>query len=263
MNEQSMKRLAEKAEMLRKLHSGPSLLVLPNAWDAGSARVIAAAGFPAVATTSGGVARALGYEDHQNAPVTEMIGAAARVVRAVDVPVTIDFEAGYGLTPTDIVRHLLMIGAAGLNFEDTDHAGGGLTAANVQSAGIAAIKQSARAAGVDLVLNARVDVFIHRQGTFQEQIAEGLRRARHYKDAGADCIYPIMLSDESAISQFVHAVDVINVNLRMNGGLSLRRAAELGVRRVSYAAGLYRETVTSLERLAANIHTEAQAIALA
>jgi 2-methylisocitrate lyase-like PEP mutase family enzyme len=251
--------LAGKAEALRKLHAGPGMLTLPNAWDAGSARVIAAAGFPAIATTSAGVARTLGYEDHQNAPVSEMLAAAARVTRAVDVPVTVDFEAGYGLEPEEIARRLLAAGAAGLNLEDTDHVTGGLADASVQAERVAALKQAARASGVNLVINARVDVFIHRQGTLQEQVSEGLRRARLYREAGADCIYPILLSDEAAISKFVRAVEVINVNLRPGGPLSLRRAAELGVRRVSYAASLYRETVASIERLAGEIYGEAQA----
>jgi 2-methylisocitrate lyase-like PEP mutase family enzyme len=260
-NQSSVEMLAKKAEALRKLHAGPGMLVLPNVWDAGSARVIAAAGFPAIATTSAGVARALGYEDHQKAPVAEMVAAAGRVTRAVDVPVTVDFEAGYGLGPEEIVQHLLAAGAAGLNFEDTDHAAGGLVDAAVQAGRIAALRQAARSAGVDLVLNARVDVFIHRQGTLQEQVGEGLRRARLYREAGADCIYPILLSDETAVSQFVPEVGVINVNLRPGGPLSLRRAADLGVRRVSYAASLYRETVTTLERLAGEIHGEALALA--
>ena len=259
-NQFPVETLARKAETLRALHAGPGMLVLPNAWDAGSARVVAAAGFPAIATTSGGVARSLGYEDHQNAPVAEMAAAAARVARAVDVPVTVDFEAGYGLGPAEIFQHLLVAGAAGLNFEDSDHAAGGLADAVVQAGRIAALKQAAHVAGVDLVINARVDVFIHRQGTLQEQVDEGLRRARLYREAGADCIYPILLSDETAISQFVREVGAINVNLRPGGPLSLRRAAELGVRRVSYAASLYRETVTSLERLAGEIYGEARAL---
>lgn len=257
-----MNLLADKAEALRALHSGPSMLILPNAWDAGSARVIAGAGFPVIATTTRGVAGSLGYEDHQNAPVAEMIAAASRITRAVSVPVTVDFEAGYGLEPLEIVRHMLAIGAAGLNFEDTDHAAGRLTDASVQAERIAAIRHTARAAGVDLVLNARVDVFVQRQGTLQEQIVEGLHRARLYRDAGADCIYPILLSDETAISQFVQAVGVININLRRNGGLSLQRAAELGVRRVSYAAGLYRETEAYLNQLAGGIQDEAERLIL-
>jgi 2-methylisocitrate lyase-like PEP mutase family enzyme len=253
----SYQELAGKAASLRQLHAGPAMLVLPNAWDAASARVLEKAGFPAIATTSGGVANALGYDDHEGAPMLAMLDVAARITRAVDIPVTIDFEAGYQLPPREIVERLITAGAAGLNFEDTDHHGGaGLIDLAVQAERIAAIKAASRASGVDLVLNARVDVFIQRQGSFEEQVAEGLRRAALYHAAGADCIYPILLSDEAAITSFVQAVGIINLNLRPGGSLTLQRAAALGVRRVSYATSLFREAMTALERLAGEIHAE-------
>ena len=233
------------------------MLVLTNAWDAASARVLEAAGFPAIATTSGGVANALGYEDHQGAPMGEMLAAAARITRAVSIPVTVDFEAGYGMAPQEIVQRLIEAGAAGFNFEDSDHdAGSGLVDADAQAERIAALKTASGSAGVDLVLNARVDVFVQRRGSFEEQVAEGLRRARLYKDAGADCVYPILLSDETAIAAFVEAVGPINLNVRPGGPLSLQRAAELGVRRVSYATSLYRAAMASLESLATSIKGE-------
>jgi 2-methylisocitrate lyase-like PEP mutase family enzyme len=260
-NAESLESTAAKAGLLRQLHAGPAILVLPNAWDAASAKVLQTAGFPAIATTSGGVANALGYEDHQGAPMSEMLAAAARIVRAVSVPVTVDFEAGYGLQPREIAERVIESGAAGFNFEDSDHAAGsGLLAAEAQAERIAAIKQAARAAGVDLVLNARVDVFIQRQGSFEEQTAEGLRRARLYRDAGADCTYPILLADEAVISRFVEAVGPINLNLRSNGPLSLQRAMALGVRRVSYATSLFREAMATLEQAAARISAEAAAL---
>lgn len=252
--------LAQKAEALRALHSGPEMLMLPNVWDAGSARVVAEAGFPAIATTSAGVANALGYEDHQNAPVEEMLVAAGRVIRAVDVPVTVDFEAGYSLEPEEIVERLLEIGAVGLNFEDTDHNTGGLIDVQVQTKKIAALKRAGEVAGVNLVVNARVDVFIQAQGTFEEQVQEGLRRAVSYREAGADCIYPIVLRDEAAISKFVDAVEIINVNVHLGGPLSLHRARELGIRRVSYAVGVYREIISSVERFVGKVKHEAESI---
>jgi len=259
-NRSSLEDLAAKAEALRVFHAGPRMLVLPNAWDAASARVLEAAGFPAIATTSAGVALALGYEDGEKAPISEMLAAASRITRAVSVPVTVDFEAGYGLEPAEIVERLVAAGAAGFNFEDTDHTGGGLVDASAQAERITALKAASRAAGVDLVLNARVDVFIHRLGMPEEQAAEGLRRARLYHEAGADCVYPILLSDESTIAAFVDAVGPINVNLRPNGPLSLQRAAALGVRRVTYAGSLFRETLSSLERLAGDLHVESEAL---
>src|SRR5207253_9148545 len=162
MNVASIEIVAGKAEALRRLHAGPDMLVLPNAWDAASAQVFEKAGFAAMATTSGGVAAALGYEDHEKAPVEEMLAAAARIIAAVSVPVTVDFEAGYQLTPRQIAERLVSIGAAGLNLEDSDHHGDGvLVDADKQAERLAAVKAASRHLGVDLVLNARVDVFIH------------------------------------------------------------------------------------------------------
>jgi 2-methylisocitrate lyase-like PEP mutase family enzyme len=236
------------------------MLVLPNAWDAASARVFEAAGFPAIATTSAGVANALGFGDHEQAPPDEMLAAAARITRAVAVPVTVDFEAGYGMTPREIVERLIDAGAAGFNYEDSDHHGEGpLVGAERQAERIAALKEASRSAGVDLVLNARVDVFIQRQGSLDEQVAEGLRRARLYRQAGAECVYPILLSDEQAIAAFA-GEGPININLRPGGQLTLQRAAELGVRRVSYAVSLFRGAMTALEGITNTIRDEFDAL---
>jgi 2-methylisocitrate lyase-like PEP mutase family enzyme len=252
---------AAKAETLLALHAGPKMLVLPNAWDAASARAVEAAGFPAIATTSAGVALSLGYADGQKAPLDEMLAAAKRIILAVAVPVTVDFEAGYGLSPREVAERLIEIGACGLNYEDTNFGGSStLVDANEQAERIVALKEAARSAGVDLVVNARTDVFIHRQGTLQEQAAEGLRRVRQYKAAGADCVYPILLADEAIIREFVDAVGAINVNLRPGGPLSLQQVAALGVRRVSYAGSLFREAMTALERTTADLRSQVDAL---
>ena len=118
--------LAGRCELLRSLHRPGTPLVLPNAWDVASARAVVAAGFPVVATTSGGVAATLGYEDHEGAPASEMLAAAARISRGVDVPVTVDAEGGYGMEPAELVAALRDAGAAGCNLEDSDHARGTL-----------------------------------------------------------------------------------------------------------------------------------------
>jgi 2-methylisocitrate lyase-like PEP mutase family enzyme len=246
--------LAEKAARLRELHIGPGMLVLPNAWDAASAKVFEAAGFAAIATTSGGVAGALGFRDHELAPVDEMAAAARRITGAVTVPVSVDFEAGYQLEPAAIVERLLAAGAAGMNLEDSDHHSDRvLVEADQHAERLAAVKAAARAAGVDLFLNARVDVFVHKLGPPEEQLAEGLRRARLYRDAGADCIYPIALANESMIAAFVEAAGTVNVNVRRGGPLSLERLAALGVRRVTYATSLFRETTAWLDGIAHEI----------
>jgi 2-methylisocitrate lyase-like PEP mutase family enzyme len=259
MNEgPSIETVAGRAEALRGLHGGPGMLVLPNAWDAASAQVFEKAGFEAIATTSGGVAAALGYKDHEDAPVEEMLAAAGRIIRSVSVPVTVDFEAGYGLTPREIAERLVSIGAAGLNLEDSDHHGAAaLVDAEKQAERLAAVKAAVRGLGADLVLNARVDVFIHRLGTPDEQLSEGLRRARLYRQAGADCIYPIILSDEAMLSALVEAAGVVNATVRRGGPLSLKRAAAIGVRRVTYATSIFREAMTALEGIADDIQSQA------
>jgi 2-methylisocitrate lyase-like PEP mutase family enzyme len=250
-----------KASGLAALHEGPPMLVLPNAWDAASAKAFEAAGFPAIATTSGGVAAALGYGDHEEAPAEEMLAAARRIIGAVSVPVTVDFEGGYRMKPQQVATQLISIGAAGLNFEDSDHHGGEtLVDAQRQAEKLVAIKEAANREGVPLVLNARVDVFIHRTGTPEEQLVEGLRRARLYRQAGADCIYPILLSDETMITELVAAVGVVNVNVRRGGPLPLARAGAMGVRRVSYATSIFREAMAAAESIAGQIREEAAAV---
>jgi 2-methylisocitrate lyase-like PEP mutase family enzyme len=217
------------ATALRALHVPGDPLVLPNAWDAGTARLVAEAGYPAVATTSSGVAVALGYADGQHTPVEEMLAAVARVTRVVEVPVTADMEGGYGLEPEELTRRLSETGAVGLNLEDTDHANyPALLPVDIQAARIAAVK----AAG-DLVLNARVDV--HLRGG---ETAEALERAAAYRDAGADCLYPIGVADEEVISRFVDLGVPVNVLLRP-GAPSIGRLAALGVARVSLGGLLH------------------------
>jgi 2-methylisocitrate lyase-like PEP mutase family enzyme len=229
--------LAGQAQQLRGLHVPGSPLLLVNAWDPPSARRLAHDGYPAIATTSAGVAEALGYEDGNVTPPGEMLGAVARIAAAVDVPVTADLEAGYGLSPAELVTGLLGAGAVGLNFEDTDHEAGGLVDADSQAERLAAIKQAGRDAGVDVVLNARVDVFV-RGGELDAQLDEGVRRGRLYAEAGADCVYPIGVRGRDAIRRLVAEVGApINV-LVMPGGLSFEELAELGVARVSFGSGL-------------------------
>ena len=199
--------LAERAEVLRRLHAGPRPLVLPNAWDVASARLVVKAGFPVVATSSGAIAATLGYEDNDSTPVDEAFGAIARITRSVSVPVTADVEAGYGLSPEDLVARLLDAGAVGCNLEDTDHHGGaGLVDADENAERLRAVRHAATEAGVDVVLNARVDV-LGREGDRRELFEEAVRRARRYLQAGADCVFPIRLADDALIGEFVRRVE--------------------------------------------------------
>jgi len=222
----------DEAAALRALHVPGKPLILPNAWDAASARAVQEAGFPAVATGSAAVARVLGYDDGEATPVAEMLAAVARVVRAVDVPVTADLERGYGLPPAELVERLAATGAAGCNLEDSDPATGKLVDIGRQAEFLAEVRA---AAGQALVVNARVDTYIAADGGR----ADAVTRARRYLEAGADCVYPIGLADETEIKALVAEIaGPVNILFRP-GAPALARLAELGVARVSYGHGLH------------------------
>lgn len=247
--------LVDQAAALRALHRPRTPLVLPNAWDAASARLVVTAGYPVVATTSSGVAESLGYADGQQIPPAEMFAALARIARAVAVPVTADLEGGYGLAPDSLVAAMLEAGAVGLNFEDTDHARPGtMLDADVQADRIAQVRQAAQAAGVDIVINARVDVFLRwREAAPADRVTEAVRRARAYLAAGADCVYPILAGGEETIAALVRQIDgPVNMMLH-SGSPDLGRLAALGVARVSLGGELYAAaqsaTAAALDRL--------------
>ena len=238
--------LRAKAETLRELHRPGEPLVLANAWDAATAKSVEKAGFPAVATTSAGVALALGYQDHQLTPPDEMFAAVARIAAAVDVPVTADLEAGYGLAPAELVERMLAAGLVGLNFEDTAYGGGdGLVDARAQAARIAELREAGRAAGVDVVINARTDAYVRH---LENPLEISLERGRLYVEAGADCIYPILAKDEAELERLASELDApLNV-LYVPGAPEIPRLAELGVARISVGGGLAMAMAHSLER---------------
>jgi len=206
---------------------------------------VVAAGFPVVATTSAGVAEALGYEDHEGAPGDEMLAAAARIARGVEVPVTLDAEAGYGMEPAELVAALQSAGAAGCNLEDTDHAAGTLRDPDRHAEWLGAVRQAASADGYPVVINARVDVFLAGAGagTQDELVPEALRRASAYLEAGVDCVYPILLWEADALRRFMaDAGGPVNV-VRLPQAPSLAELAALGVARVSWGLLLYRSAM--------------------
>jgi 2-methylisocitrate lyase-like PEP mutase family enzyme len=243
----------DRCGRLRALHVAGSPLVLPNAWDVASARAVVDAGFPVVATTSGGVAAALGYEDHEGAPAQEMLAAAARIARSVEVPVTVDAEAGYGLEPAELVGALREVGAAGCNLEDTDHSSGKVRDVGEQADRLRAIREAAAAESYPLVVNARIDVFL--PGVLstpdREQealVGDALARASAYFEAGVDCVYPIALWERDALERFVtDAPGPVNA-LRIPRAPSLADLARLGVARVSYGGLLHRGLMETFAR---------------
>jgi 2-methylisocitrate lyase-like PEP mutase family enzyme len=245
--------LRDRAERLRSLHVPGDPLILPNAWDAETARRVAAAGFPAIATASAAITASLGFEDDDNAPVDDIFAAIARIARSVEVPVTADIEAGYGLSPGELVERLLDAGAVGCNLEDSNHRRGGLVAMALQAERVAGVRAAADRAEVPLVINARTDVFVREIGDPESRVDEAVDRGRQYRKAGADCIYPIWLIDEAAIARFVVEFDgAVNVYARPEAP-SLMSLREIGVARISYGPWLQQVAMRAVDVVLARI----------
>jgi 2-methylisocitrate lyase-like PEP mutase family enzyme len=246
----------DAVEALRELHR-QGMLVLPNAWDAVSARAFERVGFPAVATTSGGVALCLGYADQERTPDEEMFSAVGRIARAVGVPVTADLEGGYGLPSEGLAERAIGTGICGCNLEDTDHGrrDGERVPVTTQARRLATFVAACRRLGRPLVLNARVDAFLDRSLPLGDQVGEAVQRGRAYLDAGADCVYPIstaVLSEET-VAELVEGIGgPVNILYRP-GGPALDRLEALGVRRVSFGTSLHRVVAARVDEIASGL----------
>jgi 2-methylisocitrate lyase-like PEP mutase family enzyme len=244
--------LKAKAMHFLRLHKGPRILLLPNAWDAASARIFEAAGATALGTTSGGMAFALGYPDGQRVPRGEMLGLIARVARAVSIPVTADVEAGYGPSPENVaatVRDVVEAGAVGLNLEDakSDLA---LFEVTEQVERVRAAREAATACGVPLVINARTDVYLQAVGDPAGSFDESLRRLTAYRDAGASCLFLPGVRDASIIARMVRAVNM-PLNVLVGPGMpSVRDLENVGVARLSVGSGPMRAAMGLTRRIA-------------
>jgi 2-methylisocitrate lyase-like PEP mutase family enzyme len=247
--------LQGKARRLRELHRTGHPLLLQNVWDVASARAVASTGAPAVATTSAGVAEALGYDDGEAMPAEVALGAVARIAAAVDVPVTADMESGYGISADQLVEALLDAGAVGCNIEDTDHAAGALAPLEEQAARLGALRDAASRQDVDLVINARVDLWLGDEGR-SDRLEEGIRRGRRYREAGADCVYPIRCSDEAELQALVDEVGAPINAYWFPGAPPLRRLRELGIARISLGPTLFRATGRWVAERAAELARE-------
>jgi 2-methylisocitrate lyase-like PEP mutase family enzyme len=245
--------LTATAERLRTLHVPGRPLVLPNAWDVTSARLIVRAGFAAVATSSAALNSALGLADGGLADPQPVFATLARICRKIDVPVTADIEDGYGLYAPALVDALLDAGVAGCNLEDSDHLNGGLVRADEQVEWLAEVKDTARSRGVDLVVNARIDTFLGGATVVPDPLGEAIVRAQRYFEAGVDCVYPIA-APRPALETFVREVDG-PVNALAGIDEPLGPLARIGVARISFgpriATAVHDGLVDILERLAA------------
>jgi len=242
-----------KAEELRKLHSGPRMLVLPNAWDAASARVLEELGYPAIATTSAGVAFALGYPDGQRVSRDEMLEVVARIARAVRVPVTADMEAGYGTTLADMAetaKAIVAAGAVGLNLEDvTGETESSQVNTELQAEKIRTIREVSASRGVSLVINARTDIYLMPIGPEAMRFERTVERLRAYRAAGADCVFAPGVHDRELIEKLVKAV-AAPLNILITPGCpSISELQKLGVARASAGSAATRATLGLLRRI--------------
>lgn len=246
-----------KAQTFRKLHDRSKLLLLPNAWDASSAALFARHDFAAIATTSGGMAWSLGYQDGQHAPLAEVLAAIARITRVVDLPVTVDMESGYGETADAVaaaVRGVIDTGAVGINLEDSLPGHGPLRETAAAATRIQAARTAATKAGVPIVINARVDVWMQPGVSDPASgLDEAIRRAHAYLAAGADGIFPIGLLDRNTLASLVQAIDApVNV-AAISGMPDLRELARMRVARVSTATRFATLALGAVDSAAAHL----------
>ena len=247
------------AEAFRAMHRGQRILLLPNVWDAASARIFEEAGFGAIATTSAGIAFALGYPDGQRISRNEMLQAVSRIAAALEVPVTADLEAGYGDRPEDAAQTaeaVIESGAVGMNLEDaTGNTNHPLVDLPLQLEKIAAVQQAARTAGVPIVLNARTDVYLLQVGPAEKRYDQALRRLAAFRDAGADCVFLPGLRDAATIGRLVKDLDFPLNILAGPGSPSIPDLQQLGVARVSLGSSPMRATLGLLGRMAEELKT--------
>jgi 2-methylisocitrate lyase-like PEP mutase family enzyme len=244
---------AEKAERFRKMHGGPRILALPNAWDVASARILEEARYPAIATSSAGIAFSLGYADGQRVSRDQMLEVVGRIAHAVRVPVTADMEAGYGTTVKDIeetAKAVIAAGAIGMNLEDVtgdDESSHVDLAMQVEK--IRAIRDTAASLGVPLVLNARTDIYLMPIGEAVMRFERTVERLRAYRQAGADCVFAPGVSDRDTITELVKEI-AAPLNILISSGCpSLAELEEMGVARVSAGSAVMRATLGLVRRI--------------
>jgi 2-methylisocitrate lyase-like PEP mutase family enzyme len=247
----------EKAEVFRKLHTEGNVLLLANVWDVASARIVEDARFPAIATSSAGIAFAQGFPDGQKIPAERMLAVIADIASAVKVPVTADVEAGYGSKPEHAAltaRRVIEAGAVGMNFEDaTGDPARPLFELQEQVERIHAIREQGDSLGVPLVVNARTDVYLLQIGEATTRYGEALRRLSAYRDAGADCLFVPGLMDLATIREFVADLNCpVNI-LAVPSSPSVGELRGAGVRRISLGSGPMRAAMGLLRRLATEV----------
>jgi 2-methylisocitrate lyase-like PEP mutase family enzyme len=248
----------EKAERFLKFHHDPEILVLLNSWDPGSSKLIEACGYKAIATTSMGIAASLGYPDCEVIQLSEMLQVITGIVNAVQVPVTVDIEAGYGNNVDEIVdsvKKIIATGIVGINIEDSIELSPKLINEMEFCERISAIRALSDSLGFHLVINARTDSFYTSSGSHREKLSESIRRGNKYREAGADCIFVQPVWDKETIATLVKEINApINIlsNPAIGAGLppSVRELQDLGVARLSLGSSLLKATLALIKKVA-------------
>ena len=243
--------LSEKAESFRQQHHEKKILVLPNVWDTITARLICAAGFRSVATASFSVAASNGFEDGEKIPFGQLTRVVAEITDAVDVPVSVDFERGYANDLTslaDNVTRLLAAGAVGVNIEDRAPDGKSLVSISEQCRKLETIRKTAEAHGVHLFINARTDAYLLKStSSYREDTIE---RGKAYRDAGADCFYPVLIDNYPDMEQVLAEISLpVNV-LLVKPVADLKKLEHIGIRRVSLGPASLRYVLTRFRNMA-------------
>lgn len=257
MTQSATSDLVQKAERFRALHHADRILVLPNIWDPGGARVLEHLGYPAVATASASVAYSLGYDDGQQITLDAMLDVVGRVAASVNVPVTADMEWGYAEQPQDVaanMRRVLRAGAVGINLEDSIREGEVMFEVDFQCARIRAVREMARQEGVPLVINTRTDVYWPRvPGTEGEKFDQAVLRAKAYLQAGADCFYPITLGDLETLKRLQEAIRAPMNVLAPTCRATLQELEDAGIARLSLGPALIWASLTVMRKIAVEL----------
>jgi 2-methylisocitrate lyase-like PEP mutase family enzyme len=245
---------AAKARLFQQMHLGPEILVIANAWDAGSARVFEHAGMKAIGTGSAGVAFSHGYPDDEFIPRDVMLLAIKEIVNAVDVPVTADILTGLGDTTQKVVetiREVIALGAAGVNIEDSSEVGGPhLLDIERQTEKIRAVCDAVRDSGVPIVVNARTDSYWLKLGDEAERLRVSIERANRYREAGAHCLFVPAAASRDTLKTLVREIHgPINI-LTVPGCPPIAELQQLGVRRVSEGSGPARASMMLARHIA-------------
>lgn len=244
--------------MFLKFHYDPEILVLLNSWDAGSSKLIEACGYKAIATTSMGIAASLGYPDCEVIQLSEVLQIVTGIVNAVQVPVSVDFEAGYGNNVDEIlesVKKLIATGVVGLNIEDSIELSPVLIDEMEFCERISAIRALSDSLGFHLVINARTDSFYTSSGSTHEKLAESIRRGNKYREAGADCIFVQPVWEKETIRTLVKEINA-PINILSNPSIgaelppSVQELQDLGVARLSLGSSMMKATLALIKKVA-------------